>query len=226
MKQLLKQHLTFSDILLISANLIPVWGVWFSGWNAKMMFLVYCMESIIMGLCNILQMWLVTIVKKKDVWENNGSKSMVSGYVFMLFFLFHYGFFIFVQMKIFLGIISIKGLNDEVVTFLFHFNRFMPSYALWVLLFFALTYGLVVVKDFVLPGVYKTIDMSSLLFAPYGRIFVQQFVVIIGSFVLLFNKEGKIFILVFVLIKIFFEHMVDYKRIIAEGIKKNQESKS
>ena len=220
MKHILKQRLTLSDILLIAANLIPLWGVWFRGWDAKMMFVVYCLESVIVGLYNLLQMWLVTLVKKKDVCKKNGTSNMLSGYFFMLFFLFHYGVFIFVQLKIFLSVLSLKGLTDNVFMFLFHLPLYLPNYALWVLLYFTVTYGLVILKDFVYTGVYKTIEMSTLFFAPYGRIFVQQFVVIIGSFVLMFNKEGKIFILVFIICKIFFELMINYKKLVEDAMKK------
>ena len=220
MKHILKQRLTLSDILLIAANLIPLWGVWFRGWDAKMMFVVYCLESVIVGLYNVLQMWLVTLIKKKDALQANESYTMVSGYFFMLFFLFHYGVFIFVQLKLFLSIISIKGLTDEVFKFLFHLPFYLPNYALLVLLYFTITYGLVILKDFVFTGIYKTIEMSNLFFAPYGRIFVQQFVVIIGSFVLMFNKEGKVFILVFVICKIFFELMINYKKLVEDAMKK------
>ena len=220
MKHILKQRLTLSDILLIAANLIPLWGVWFMGWDAKMMFVVYCLESVIVGLYNLLQMWLVTLVKKKDVCKKNGTSNMLSGYFFMLFFLFHYGVFIFVQLKIFLSVLSLKGLTDNVFMFLLHLPLYLPNYALWVLLYFTVTYGLVILKDFVYTGVYKTIEMSTLFFAPYGRIFVQQFVVIIGSFVLMYNKEGKIFILVFIICKIFFELLINYNKILENAMKK------
>ncbi len=220
MKAILKQRLTFSDFLLIAANLVPIWGVWFDGWDAKMIFLVYCLESVIVGLYNLVQMWMVTLVKKQDVWQNGESLSMVSGYVFMLFFLVHYGFFIFVQLKIFLSIVSIKGLQGDVFQLLFHFQHYLPGYAMWLLLYFTITYGLVVVKDFVMTGMYRNIDLGTLMFAPYARIFIQQFVVIVGSFALLFNKEGKVFILVFVLFKIFFELLINYQKIMEEAVKR------
>ena len=59
------------------------------------------------------------------------------------------------------------------------------------------------------------------MFEPYLRIFVQQFVVIIGSFFLTFGA-GKIFILVFVLVKIFFELFVNFNRLLALAEKKQQ----
>jgi hypothetical protein len=55
--------------------------------------------------------------------------------------------------------------------------------------------------------------MMLLMFQPYGRIFVQQITVIVGSIFLSFGA-GKIFILIFAAIKIFFEVFVNYDRIL------------
>lgn len=45
---------------------------------------------------------------------------------------------------------------------------------------------------------------------PYMRIFVQPFTVILGTFILIFNA-GKIFILIFAVVKIFFTVIVNYE---------------
>lgn len=55
----------------------------------------------------------------------------------------------------------------------------------------------------------------KLMFQPYGRIIVQQFVVIVGSMFLGFGA-GKIFILVLAVIKIYFEVYINFDRIIAK----------
>jgi hypothetical protein len=49
-----------------------------------------------------------------------------------------------------------------------------------------------------------------LMFQPYLRIFVQQITVLLGSMFLVFGA-GKIFILVFAMVKIFFELYVNYE---------------
>lgn len=51
----------------------------------------------------------------------------------------------------------------------------------------------------------------KLMFQPYLRIFVQQFIVILGSIFILFGG-GKIFILIFVAVKIYFELFVNFDR--------------
>lgn len=220
MKNILKQRLTFGDLILIVTNLVPLWGVWFKGWDAKMIFIVYCFETIIAGIYTALQLWLTTLIKKKDAWTNGGETTMVSGYVFIVFFIIHYGFFVLIQMHIFLGILHIKPPSVNLFYYITHIYKFLPEYALWILALFTISYGLIVLKEFILTGIYKTIDMGSLMFAPYGRIFVQQFVVIIGSFILLFNRGSEIFILVFVIMKIFFGFLLDFEKIISSTVKK------
>src|SRR6185503_18903455 len=102
---MLKRKLTPGDWMLVIANLIPLYGVWFEGWDPKQMFLVYCLETIIIGGFNVLKMIIVTLDRKKDVWEGaGGSKFMVRGWFFILFFICHYGLFVFVQTAIFAGV--------------------------------------------------------------------------------------------------------------------------
>jgi hypothetical protein len=47
---MIKRKLTEADWFLILINLLPVYGVWFEGWSAKEVFLVHCLETIIIGL--------------------------------------------------------------------------------------------------------------------------------------------------------------------------------
>ena len=55
------------------------------------------------------------------------------------------------------------------------------------------------------------------MFQPYMRIFVQQVTVILGSMFLVFGA-GKIFILVFALVKIMFDVYVNYERAMNKAI--------
>lgn len=222
MKQFLKRRLSNTDIFLILVNLVPLWGVWFRDWNAREVFLVYCLESIIAGIYNIIMMWMTTLVKKKDEWSNGGATTMVSGYFFILFFMAHYGFFLFMQISIFLQVAHIGNFTfglSSFFRFITHITDYLSPATEQLLLLFIASYGIVVLKDFVFNGAYKTASLGTLLFAPYGRIFVQQFCVIIGAFLLEFDL-GKIFILIFVIVKIFFESILDYQKIIEDAGKK------
>jgi hypothetical protein len=221
---MLKRKLTAADYFLIFVNLIPLYGVWFEGWSASQVFLVYCLETIIIGIVNVIKMACVTIfVKSKDVWENNGSSSMQSGWFFIFFFIVHYGFFVFIQTQMFF---AVSGLLPD-GSLLMKYSKvpaLLGNNGKLLLGIFIAYYTLQNAFGFFGTGIYKTISMGRLMFEPYGRIFVQQIVVILGSMFLGFGA-GKIFILIMVIVKIFFEVCVNFDRLlqIAESKQKRKE---
>ena len=218
-KDIIKKKLTQGDWSLIIANLIPVIGVWFLTWSAKEVFLVYCLETIIIGLFTLLKLLITGLIKKKDVWQNQGAVSKQPFWLFMFFFLVHYGLFVSIQMGIFF---SVSGIGDEYgITFYNFFSKWptlLTNEAYIMLGVFIVSYGFRLTTDFILTGDYKTSSLGYLMFQPYGRIFIQQVTVILGSMFLSFGA-GKIFILIFALIKIFFEVFIDFDLIIKKAAK-------
>lgn len=216
-----KRKLSVSDWLLILVNLIPLYCVWFEGWNASEVFLVYCLETVIVGIFNVLKMACVTIfVKSSDNWENGGSISQQSGWFFIFFFIVHYGFFVFVQTQIFFGVSDLIPDGSLFANYT-KIPELLGANGKLMLLIFIAYYTLQNLFDFFLSGVYKTISLGRLMFEPYIRIFVQQIVVIVGSMFLSFGA-GKIFVLIFVLVKIFFELFVNFNRFLAIAEKRQQ----
>ncbi|MBP6022186.1 DUF6498-containing protein [Ferruginibacter sp.] len=216
-----KRKLTIPDFLLILVNLIPLYGVWFEGWDAKEIFIVYCLETVIIGIINVVKMACITIfVRKKDVWESNGN-TMQSGWFFIFFFIIHYGFFVFVQTQIFFGVSRMIPDGSMIMNYakipelLGHDGKLM-------LLIFIAYYTVQSIFGFFSSGAYKTVSLGRQMFEPYMRIFVQQFVVILGSMFLTFGA-GKIFILIFVIAKIFFELFVNFDRYLAVAEKRQRE---
>lgn len=225
-----KRKFTAGDYLLIIVNLIPLYGVWFEDWNASQIFLVYCLETVIIGIINVLKMACVTLfVRKKDTWENGGSSTMQSGWFFIFFFIVHYGFFVFIQTQLFF---SVSGLIPD-GSFIKNYSKIpglLGDNGKLMLLIFVAYYTLQNIFDFFLSGNYKTISMGRLMFEPYMRIFIQQFVVILGSLFLGFGAD-KIFILIFIIIKIFFELFVNFNRLLTiaekrQALKNERENKS
>ena len=209
-----KRKLNQSDFLLIAANMLPVIGCWFYGLSPAEVFIVYALETIIAGFFTLLKMGIVTAVRKTDTWYNKGSSSNVSGLFFMLFFIFHYGIFVAVQTGIFIEVSGIgKQLNLSFFAFLSHWPNYFNGNLLYMLFGFIVSYGFNLIWNFIRTKQYQTISMIALMFQPYGRIFVQQFTVILGSTFLAFGAD-KIFILIFATIKILFEVFVDYENIL------------
>lgn len=202
---------TTSDYILILANLIPVYGVWFQGWNASKIFLVFCLETVIIGIFNVAKMGTVAaFVKKDDVWDTAGKMTLLSSLFFIIFFIFHYGFFVFVQTQIFFGVSGLFK-NTSVLNSYLSIPKILGHNGLLVLFIFITYYTLNTFLSFFASGEYKTISMGKLMFQPYGRIFVQQFVVIVGSMFLALGAD-KFFILVLVLVKIGFELFMNFDK--------------
>ena len=208
-----KRGLTIEDFFLIAVNIIPLIGVWFYNWDARQVFLVYCMETVIVGIINVIKMAFITLfVRKRDVWENSGAVTMQSGWLFVFFFIFHYGFFVFVQTQLFF---AFSGIIDD-GSLLTKYSRvpgLLGNDGLLMLLIFIAYYVMQDLIGFWGSGAYNTVSLGRVMFEPYMRIFVQQFVVILGSIFLRFGA-GKIFILIFIAAKIFFELYVNFGRLL------------
>lgn len=216
-----KRKLTIPDFLLILVNLIPLYGVWFEGWDAKEIFIVYCLETVIIGIINVVKMTCITIfVRKKDVWESNGN-TMQSGWFFIFFFIIHYGFFVFVQTQIFFGVSRMIPDGSMIMNYA-KIPELLGHHGKLMLLIFIAYYTVQSIFGFFSSGAYKTVSLGRQMFEPYMRIFVQQFVVILGSMFLTFGA-GKIFILIFVIAKIFFELFVNFDRYLALAEKRQRE---
>ncbi len=216
-----KRKLSTGDWLLVLVNLFPLYCVWFEGWDASEVFLVYCLETVIIGIINVLKMACVTLfVKKTDDWQNRGTSTKQSGWFFIFFFIVHYGFFVFVQTQIFFAVSRLIP-NGSFFTNYAKIPALLGDNGKLMLLIFVAYYTLQNLFDFFLSGNYKTISMGRLMFEPYMRIFVQQFVVILGGIFLGFGA-GKIFMLVFVIAKIFFELFVNFNRFLAIAEKRQQ----
>ena len=160
----------------------------------------------------------ITAVKKTDIWQNNGTQTRVSGFVFMLFFLVHYGMFVAIQMGLFFGV---SGIGDDYKIGFFNFFYKWPQLithdAMVILGVFFISYGYKTVTEFIVPGLYKTTPLGIQMFQPYMRIFIQQFAVILGSMFLVFGA-GKIFILVFAFVKIAFAVYVNDEGVLNRAI--------
>ena len=159
------------------------------------------------------------IIKKDDMANTRGSVTKQPFWFFMLFFLVHYGLFVAIQMGMFF---AVSGIGDQYGITFFNFFSKWPSMltneAYIMLGVFIVSYGFRLTTDFILTGDYKTSSLGYLMFQPYGRIFIQQVTVILGSMFLSFGA-GKIFILIFALIKIFFEVFIDFDLLIKKAAK-------
>lgn len=214
---MIKRKLTRDDIFIIISNLIPVFGVWFLGWSAVEAFTVYAMETLIIGILTVLKLLIATIYRRKDTWYNEGGSARVSGFFFIFFFIMHFGIFAAVQTTIFSQVAGITPPGSGSMHFFFHWWEYINEDIAYMLSGFVISYLARSFIPFLLNEEYKTQSMMRLMFQPYGRVFIQQLTVILGSMFLSFGF-GKGFILVFACAKIFFEAFVDFAGIINKSM--------
>ncbi len=199
-----KRSLSIDDYLLILVNLIPVYGVWFAEWNAPQIFLVYCLETVIVGFFNVVKMLVVLLlVRTQDLNNNKLPMTIKSGIFLIVFFILHYGIFVFVQTQIFFSVSGIIQ-GSSFFTSYQKIDNALGSNGKILLMIFIGYYTLQTIYVFFVSGRYKIITIEKLMIEPYSRIFIQQFVVIIGSMFLL-SSANMIFILIMAIVKICFE---------------------
>ncbi len=213
-----KRKLTRADIFLIAANLIPVFGVWFLGWSAIDAFIVYALETLIAGVMTLLKLAIITLARGKDDWYNQGSSTRVSGLFFMFFFTLHFGLFAAIQTSIFSETANIVPSGKGLLYFFFHWYEYVNEDIAIMLGGIVISYIVRSIIPFIVKGEYKTVPMLYVMFQPYGRIFIQQFTVILGSMFLSFGF-GKGFILVFAAAKIMFEVYFNFDTILNKAMK-------
>lgn len=201
---LFQKKLSRNDWIIILANLLPVYGVWFMDWSAVEVFTVYALETLIVGILTVFKLLLATLSRGKDTWYSKGKQSTVSGLFFIIFFIMHFGIFALVQTSIFAGVSGICPPGKSPEYFFFHFWEFINQDTGIMLLIFLLSYLLTDLMPFLVRKDYLHTPMILLMFQPYGRIIIQQFTVILGSMFLTF-KLGAAFVLIFAVIKIIAE---------------------
>jgi hypothetical protein len=124
---MIKKRLSRYDWLLLIANLIPVYGVWFLGWHPTEAFIVYAMETMIAGAFTVLKLLVTTIIRKKDEWPANGAVTQQSGWFFIFFFIVHYGFFTLVQTTIFSQSANLNPAGSGMFYFVIHWQDFLTK---------------------------------------------------------------------------------------------------
>jgi len=217
LQRVIKKQLTRDDWIIMVSNLIPVFGVWFLGWNAIEAFTVYAMETLIVGILTVIKLFFCTFFKGRDTWYNAGKTSQVSGIVFILFFILHFGIFSAVQTTIFSEVAGITPRGSGPMHFFFHWWDYINEDIAWMLGGFVISYLARDMIPFLLNKLYRSQSMMRIMFMPYGRVLVQQFTVILGAMFLTFGL-GKVFVLIFALAKIGFEVLINYEQLLGKGM--------
>jgi hypothetical protein len=169
---------------------------------------VYFLETIIIGVFNALKMFFSIKLGKSK------------GYGMILFFLFHYGFFIAIQSIFAFALFGIKdsSLFKEPFHILENYEIILNledmKYALPAII---LTHVGKFFTDFIHNKKYLQFSANEIMTKPYLRIFIQQFVVIISFFFMVFSNAGAIAAILLILFRLIID-------LVMESIKENSKT--
>ncbi len=196
-----KPQLDKRSISIILWNLTPLAGVVFLGWEPASVFICYALETIVIGIFNAIKLLVVHYYGLPTPSSDKG----VKGLMIIPFFLVHYFLFVFVQLSLFFPLlnaqtsIGISAIYQNITLFM---TVKSTNIALSI---FTINCGLQFVSGFIMNGAYTKRTMGEQMFEPYPRIFVQQFVVILGAFIFHIIGSGWTILIVFILIKAYFD---------------------
>ncbi|KQC33097.1 hypothetical protein AAU57_07035 [Nonlabens sp. YIK11] len=151
--------------------------------NAITVIFSYFLETIVIGVINVFK---ILLSRKKDEKELNGKFFLAA------FFTVHYGMFVAIQSMFAFTYLEISDPNWTSSGF-----ELVDNYARvlamdnigWILGTIILNNLWVFYKNYLQNGRYLEVSGLELMFAPYVRIFVQQFVVILSGFFISFGAQ-------------------------------------
>ncbi|WP_439128413.1 DUF6498-containing protein, partial [Polaribacter sp.] len=163
--------------------------------SALSILFAYFLETIIIGVFNALKM----------LWSILYGKSEKSGFGLIFFFIVHYGFFVAIQSIFGFALFGIE--SNDIIKEPFHLIENYSAilhlediqYALPAIIF---THLGKFIADYIGNKKYEVFTAKEIMFKPYVRIFLQQFVVIISFFFIVFSKAGVIAAILLILFRL------------------------
>jgi hypothetical protein len=183
-----------SVVVLVLANLVPVYGVLFLRWDVFPVLLLFWLENVIVGIFNAARMLAAS---------PNSLQALVMKIFLIPFFLFHYGAFTAAHGVFVVGVFgqvilakSEAGFpNPEVLLQIA--RQYHLFYAAAVL---AASHGFSFVWNYIGKGEYRRVTPGKLMGKPYGRVAVLHITIILGGFlVAMFGSSLPALVLLIVL---------------------------
>ena len=201
-----QRNLLPSLIILFLANLLPIYGVIFLGWNAFLIIFLFWFENLTIGFYNILRM----------LFSEPGDIIKWPVKLFMIpFFTFHYGMFTFghgIFVVGFFGKMINLGTGTPSLELIINIiARFNLGYAVLAVFF---SHGFSLIYNYIIRKEYRYSSLKTLMLKPYSRIVIMHLVIIIGGFLVFLLKLDIAGLLLLIALKIIFDlraHLRDHR---------------
>ena len=160
--------------ILVLANLVPLAGVLFWGWNAFALVTLFWMENVVIGVFFILRM-LSLDPRDPALWAAK---------LFMVpFFCFHYGMFTAIHGSFVFHLLGGKDYATPSLLPLDAAARAAADFGLWLpLAVLVASHLFSFLWNYLYRGEYRRAQLSRLMAQPYGRVVVLHVAIIFGGF--------------------------------------------
>ena len=216
-----------SLISLFLANLVPLIGVLFWGWDMFSILILYWIESFIIGIWNIPKIIKASGGLSKYIPSISDIKTLVSyrissilSHTFLIpFFIFHYGIFMMVHLGFILGLreIALRNILPIItssgssfsysISYLGPISAFQDIHGFWIAaLSLFISHGISFFHNFIKKKEYEHMGPSAQTFQPYKRIVMMHLTILIGALLFVFLGSNSIgFLIVFLALKMFLD---------------------
>ena len=161
-----------SVLALLAANLYPVFGVVFLGWDVFLLLVLFWMENLVIGFYTALKLLLVS--RNNASWAAKLSAT--------LFFCVHYGLFTLVHgvfvFVVFGGDIMGESSSEVVSTW----QKFVDYQLGWATLALLVSHGVSFFYNYIRAGEYRQSNLNNVMQQPYGRVVILHLTIIFGGF--------------------------------------------
>ncbi len=181
-----------SVLALLAANLYPVVGVVFFGWDAFYLLILFWMENLVIGFYTVIKMLLVP--RDTAGWAAK---------LFLIpFFCVHYGIFTLVH-GIFIFVLFggglISGTSTMDITSAWH--KIINYQLAWGALALLISHGVSLFQNYIGAQEYQQSKLTELMQQPYGRVVILHLTIIFGGFLVMIRGSPAIGLILLVAIK-------------------------
>jgi hypothetical protein len=201
------QLLTPSVLLLVAANLVPLYGVFSLHWQVFPILLLFWMENVVVGIFNALKM-LVASPASPASW--------LTKIIMIPFFCFHYGMFTLIHGVFVFGFFGgyfTSGASFPNENSLFQaISNFQLG---WAFLALFLSHAISFTINYIGKGEYKKAELKELMNQPYSRVVLLHVTILIGGFMVMSLGSPVFALLVLILLKTFIDiqaHLREHKK--------------
>ncbi len=176
---------------LVVANLVPLFGVFWLGWDAFALLLLFWLENVVIGFFNVLRM---------AVARGNGSAT-ASRFFLIPFFVIHFGAFTLghgvMLFAIFSGLVGV-GRPEPGELFGLVLEQVRDRHLEWSLLALFVSHGVSFVTNTLAGGEFRQMRLDKQMSRPYGRVVMMHLTVLVGALLaqLLGNNAWALVVLV------------------------------